>query len=330
MLTLPSFEIVRPRTLREATQALVGGPSEAMALGGGTDLIAGMKQALYTPRRLVALRRVAELRGIRTGDDGGLVIGAGTTLAAIESHPQIRAAYPAFAEAARSVASPQIRNTGTLGGNLCLDTRCVYFNQSLFWRNALGYCLKKDGTVCHVVTGGRKCVAAFSADTPMPLTAYGAKILLASTRGERVIDVRDLFTADGICNSTRAPDEVLVEVRLPKPAQGVRASFCKVRPRASIDFASLSVSLTVRMRPDETVDALTLMVGELGARPRTVSGLDDFCVGKALERALIDRVAERTYAQCHPLTNIGVDPLWRREVIPVWVRRAFERLAPSG
>jgi len=330
MLTLPSFEIVRPRTLREATAALSGGWSEAMPLGGGTDLIAGMKQALYTPRRLVALRRVAEMRGMRRTDDGGLIIGAGTTLSTIENDPYIRATYPAFADAAGAIAGPQIRNAGTLGGNLCLDTRCVYFNQSLFWRNALGYCLKKDGTACHVVTGGRKCVAAFSADTPMPLMAYGAKILLASSRGERVIDVRELFTADGVCNSTRAPDEILVEVRLPKPAAGVRASFCKVRPRASIDFASLSVSLTVRMRPDQTVDGLTLMVGELGARPRQVSGLDDICIGKSLEHGIIDRVAERAYAQCHPLTNIGVDPVWRREVIPVWVRRAFERLRASA
>ena len=325
MLRLQAYAYDRPRTLEEALRIIAEHPAAALPIAGGTDLVPNMKHALFTPKRLVALKQLAELRGIELRG-GELVIGAAETLTSVSRHPLVRAHAPSLARAAGLVAGPQLRNAGTIGGNICLDTRCTYYNQTYFWRSALGFCLKKDGEVCHVTKVGRKCVAAHSADTPPVLMTIGAVVDLASVDGERRVPVADFFLADGIANTVRGWNELVTHVRIPCAAPTTRATYVKMRQRASIDFPLLSIGLAGDFEGD-VVRALRIVVSALGARPRQVTGLDTIAVGQRLSPEVIDAVAERAFAQCHPLENIIVDPEWRRAMIPVHVRRGLAELA---
>jgi 4-hydroxybenzoyl-CoA reductase subunit beta len=218
---------------------------------------------------------------------------------------------------------------GTIGGNLCLDTRCTYYNQTFFWRDALGFCLKKDGTVCHVTKVGKKCVAAHSADTPPVLMTLDAVVDLVSPAGTRSVPVHDFFVADGISNTVRGRDEILTRVRIPLPPASVVTSFTKVRQRNSIDFSLLNIALAADLHGG-TVRDLRIVVSSLGARPRVVTGLDKVAIGQTLTVKTIAATAERAFQQCHPLENIIVDPDWRREMVRVYVQRALRELIPSG
>ncbi len=324
MLRLPEFEYHRPSSLDEALRLLSELGDGAMAVAGGTDVIPNMKHRLHEPRHLVSLRRLDELRGVERADDA-LRIGALETLADIAAHPLVEEHVPALAGAARHVAGPQLRNAGTLGGNLCLDTRCTYYNQSHFWRQSLGFCLKKDGDTCHVTQVGKKCVAAHSADTPPVLWALGATVELTSPAGQREVAVEDFFVADGIRNTVREPGEIVTGVRIPLPDAGTRMTYRKVRPRDSIDFPVLSVAVVATLDESERVRAVRVVVSALGSRPREVTGLDEV-VGERLDEGTIAAIADRAHQQCHPLTNIIVDPEWRRAMVPVYVRRALESL----
>lgn len=330
MLPLPSFEVVRARTLDEALEALSGPPGEAMPLAGGTDVVPNLKHGLFAPRRLVALRRVEELGRLALEDDGTLAIGAGVTLARLAREPLVVARHPALARAASLVASPQIRSVATLGGNVCLPPRCRFYNQTAFWRGALGGCLRKDGDVCHVVPKGRTCVAAASSDTPGPLIAYGAKVRIAGARGAREIPLADVAVADGTQGTSLAPDEIVTAIVVPPPARGLRSAYRKLAPRAAIDFPVLSIALAVRVGDGDRIDDLALVVGALAAKPRLVTGLDQLARGEPLSHDVVEAVAKAAYAQCRPLTNLDVDPAWRREVLPELVRRAFGDLRSTS
>lgn len=325
MLTLPAFSVLRPRALPEALDALADGATVPIA--GGTDLVPNMKRGLLEPSRLVSLGKLEELRGIREDDDGFLIIGAATSLAVIALDARINRFWPAVARAAEAVASPQIRNVATLGGNLCLDTRCAYYDRSAFWRGALGHCLKTCGETCHVVPGGRRCVAALAADMPPVLIAHGAQVLLASAQGERVIPLESFYKPDGVHNTVRRPEELLVQVRLPPRREITQGAFLKVRSRRSIDFAALSIAAVVeRERDGVTVRSLRLVLGALASAPRVIGGLDAIVAGRPLDGDTIRRIAEKAQASSHPLPNIDVDADWRRSIVPVQVRRALAGL----
>lgn len=325
MLTLPAFGLSRPEGLDDALEAMAQG---AVPLAGGTDLVPNMKRGLLQPARLVSLRRVA-LSGIGPAEDGSLVIGATTSIASVAEDDRIARDWPALASAASAVASPQIRNAATVGGNLCLDTRCGYYDQSAFWRKALGGCIKTGGAVCHIVQGGRRCVAALSADLPPVLIAHGARVRLASKHHERTLPLADFYVADGARNTVRESDELLLDVRLPSAVPGTRSTYVKVRPRAAIDFAALSIAIVLEREPDGATRALRVVVGALAATPKLIGGLDAIVAGRALDARVIEEVAERTHASCRPLPNVHVDAEWRRTVLPVYVRRALERLASA-
>ncbi len=328
-----------------------------MPIAGGTDLMPNMKHRLFTPGHLVALNRIAALRGIdvvpvgngpvrarssdnRSPADGrgslandvgesgkSLRIGALEVLADVASSPLVRQHFPALATAAGLVAGPQLRNMGTIGGNICLDTRCTYYNQTEFWRGALGYCLKKDGAVCHVTRVGKKCVAAHSADTPPVLIALGATLALAGPGGAREIPAHDYFVADGIRNTRRTHGEILTEVRLPLAGPHRRSAYRKLRQRGSIDFPLLSVAVVGDMDETGVVARIRGVVSALGARPRLLSGWEAIAVGNRLDNRLINALAERAHAQCRPLENMIVDSQWRRAMVPVQVRRALREMA---
>ena len=326
MLRLPAFQYHRPDSVVRAVELMGQYAGEAMYVAGGTDLIPNMKHRLFEPSHLVALKGIAELSGIRI-DDGHLRIGAAETLSRVASNAEVVSRFPALADAAAHVAGPQLRNSGTIGGNLCLDTRCTYYNQTAFWREALGYCLKKDGTVCHVTKVGKKCVAAHSADTPPVLMTLDAVATLVGPDGARSVPIRDFFVADGIVNTRRAPDEIVTEVRIPLVSGERKQAYAKLRQRKSIDFPLLTIAVAADVEADGTVWSIEGVVTALGSRPRVLSGWGDVAVGHQLDADVVDELVQRAHKQCHPLENMIVDHEWRRAMVPVYVRRALEKLS---
>ena len=329
MLRLPSFRYHRPTSLAQALDLLGEHAGSVMPVAGGTDLVPNMKHRLFEPAHLVALKGVQELRGFREVGCH-LEIGAAETLTAVATNAEVRRHFPSLAEAAAHVAGPQLRNAGTIGGNVCLDTRCTYYNQTEFWRGALGYCLKKDGEVCHVTKTGKKCVAAHSADTPPVLMTLGAAVVVAGPSGEKEVPVADFFVADGIHNTRLAPGELVARVRIPMPpAEGLRTGYAKLRQRKAIDFPLLTVAVAARVDEGGKVLGLMGVVTALGSRPKELSGWDELAVGRALDDSVMDALAERAHEQCHPLENITVDPEWRRAMVPVFVKRALAGMRAS-
>ncbi len=322
MMTLPELTVLRPASVAEAVEALRANPG-ARLLAGGTDVVPNLKYGMYDTQHLVALRGLSrELRYVRE-DASGFRLGALCTIHELAHDAVVKARLPALGEACAQIAGPQLRRMGTLGGNLCLDTRCVYINQSYFWRSALGFCLKKDGSVCHVVAGGKRCVAAASNDTAPVLLALDASVRLVSPRGERVVPLRDFYVADGTHNTVLESDELLVEVQVPASAAYMRQAFAKLRTRAAIDFPALNLAVALEL-DGKSVRSLSLAVGALASRPASIKGLDDLR-GRPADARLAEELGRRAHKQCKPLTNIGVDPEWRRDVLPVLVRRTVLR-----
>jgi len=330
MLRLPTYRYHRPTSVAEAIALKVKHGDDAMFVAGGTDLVPNMKHRLFEPGHLIALKGLGELHGIEDAphDTGDVLrIGAAETLATVSTNARVQELFPALAEAAAHVAGPQLRNAGTIGGNVCLATRCTYYNQTHFWREALGFCLKKDGDVCHVTRTGKKCVAAHSADTPPVLMTLGATTVLVGPDGAREIPVADFFVADGIANTRRAADEILTEIRVPLASASRRQAYVKLRQRKSIDFPLLTVAVAAQVDDRGLVQSLDGVVTGLGSRPRALSKWSDVAEGRLLDAELIDELAERAHRQCHPLENIIVDPDWRRAMVPVFVKRALEQVA---
>ncbi|MBX7098181.1 MAG: FAD binding domain-containing protein [Myxococcaceae bacterium] len=320
MLTLPPFQFHAPKSVAEAVALLQAKGGTAKLVAGGTDLLPNLKHRLFSPEHVVGLDAIDELKGVRE-EQGGLWVGAMTRLAELATHPLVAARHRSLAQAAGLVAGPQLREMGTLGGNLCLDTRCVYYNQTYFWRKALGFCLKKDGTVCHVVKSGRNCVAAASNDTATALLTLGASVRLAGPGGVRELKLDEFYVADGVANTVIAPGEVLLGAFVPAAAPGVVTAYQKLRIRGAIDYPALSVAVWAKVR-EGTLDEVRLAVSALAARPHVVKRLDAFA-GKKAGPATWTELGVAAMRQCHPLTNINVDPAWRREMIPVLVKRAF-------
>ncbi len=319
MMTLPAVEVLRPGSVAEAVELLRDKPF-ARVLAGGTDIVPNLKYGMYQTQHLVALRGLSkELRYVHEEDDF-VKLGA---LCSIDQLSREASMLPALADACAQIAGPQLRRMGTLGGNLCLDTRCVYINQTYFWRSALGFCLKKDGTLCHVVKGGKRCVAAASNDTAPVLLALGASVRLVSPRGERILPLRDFYLQDGVHNTVLQPDELLVEVRVPARAKSLKQAFGKLRMRAAIDFPALNLAVALEVAQG-AVKSASLCVSAIAARPALIRGLEDLA-GRPADARVAEELARRAQKQCKPLTNIGVDPEWRREVLPVLVRRTVSR-----
>ena len=336
MLRLPQFELREPETLAGALALLEEHGDEAQLIAGGTDLVPNMKHELFTPRVVVSLARIPELAGVRV-QNGALVLGAMTSLDALAHDERVRTHAPALAQAASLIAGPQLRRMGTLGGNVMLDTRCQWYNQTYFWRSALGFCLKKDGSLCHVVEGGAHCVAAASNDTAPALMTLGATAVFFGPHGRRTLALDELYLSDGIHNKA-VKGEILVELHVPPTPAGHRGAYGKLRDRGSIDFPLLGIAVRMDPGPDGRVAAADLCAVALQARPVRLRRAADALVGAPIpEREddlaagefgeAVERAAELAHKQCHPLPNIPGDPDYRREMIPVYVRRTLRAAA---
>ncbi|MBI5068136.1 MAG: FAD binding domain-containing protein [Deltaproteobacteria bacterium] len=328
MMRLPRFRYHAPRLLSEAAALLADLGPEAMPLAGGTDLLPNMKRRQQTPAHVVGLRGVEALSA-RSGDPArGLTLGAMTRLASLEQDGQVLAAWPALARAAGLVASPPLRNMATLGGNLCLDTRCTYYDQSEPWRASIGYCMKREGEVCWVAPGSERCWAVSSSDTAPVLCALGAEVTLTSKAGDRRIPAQALFADDGMQYLTRRPGEILSAIHLPPPRPGEKATYLKLRRRGSIDFPVLGVAARVKLGAGGAVEEAHLVLGAVGSRPQAAEEASKFLVGKRLGDAEVVAEASRLASQvAKPMQNTDFGLAWRKQAAREWVARALRELA---
>jgi len=324
-VSLPAFNLSRPRTLEGALAALRDHGSDAQLVAGGTDLVPSMKQGLFRPRVLIDLKGLRELDFIRFDRERGLKIGALTTISDLAASPVIAREFPVLHEAAKTVASPLLRNMGTLGGNLCLDTRCLYYNQSEFWRGSLGGCIKKDGTVCHVAPGSDTCWAAFSGDTAPALLALDATVELASPRERREIPLAELFLNDGLVRLTKAADEIVTMVCVPAANAGWSGTYRKLRIRQSIDYPLAGVAVVMRKRADGTCDGARIGLTAVNPAPRLVAAAERLA-GKSYDAALVEDVAREAIRVGKPLKTSASSMEYRRRMIQVFVRRALTEL----
>ena len=326
MMRLPKFEYHVPQTIAEAVRIMAEAGPIGQFVAGGTDLYPNMKRRQQVPKTVISVMRLAELNQI-TGDGAqGVRIGASVTLTNICEHPIINRDYPVVAKAARTISTPILRNMGTIGGNLLLDTRCNYYDQNYEWRKGINFCLKKDGDVCWVAPGSTKCWAVQSSDLVPVMVAIGAKFRLASTLGERVIDAAGFYNDDGIDYLHKRPDELLVDIQLP-PTNGWRASYQKLRRRGAFDFPVLGVAAWVNMDRDQgLVSDAKVVLGGIAPAPVEIKEAAGALIGSSLDDEPIVAAAEAAYVKARPLDNTDFVYQWRKQMARQYTLRALRDL----
>jgi 4-hydroxybenzoyl-CoA reductase subunit beta len=323
MMRLPRFEYREPRVLAEAARLLADRPGQAMLLAGGTDLLPNMKRRQQTPALLVGLARIAELKTVASGR--AFSLGAGLTLSEIVRMPDVQERCTALWQAAAQVATPHLRAMGTLGGNLCLDTRCNYYDQNYEWRKAIDFCMKKDGETCWVATSSPKCLAVSSTDTAPALIALGARIRLAAADLTRDLALEDFYANDGIHYLTRQPGEILVAIDLPD-LSGWRSTYWKLRRRGSFDFPVLGVAAAAKLDEGGTVQDARIVLGAVASRPLASAAAADTLRGRRLTDEAIAEAADRAYALAKPMDNTDFTLHWRKRVVKDFVTYALREV----
>ncbi len=298
---------------------------EGQFVAGGTDLYPNMKRRQQTPKTVISVTRLNPLNQITGDGKSGLVIGASVSLTDICEHPVINRDYPMLARAAALISTPPLRNMGTIGGNLLLDTRCNYYDQNYEWRKGINFCLKKDGEICWVAPGSSKCWAVQSSDLVPLMVAIGARFRLVSTLGERLIEATGFYNNDGINYLHKRPDELLADIHLP-PLNGWRATYKKLRRRGAFDFPVLGVAARLDMSEDGTVKDARLILGGIAPAPIEVVEAQAALIGGPLNEERMRAAAEACYTKARPLDNTDFVMNWRKQMARPFVLRALEEL----
>src|SRR2546429_91023 len=325
MMRLPKFSYRVPRTIAEAVKIVSDVGPQGQFVAGGTDLYPNMKRRQQTPKTVISVMRLPELNQVTGHGAQGLVIGASVTLTDIIENEIIKRDYPVIASAARTISTPILRNMGTIGGNLLLDTRCNYYDQNFEWRKGINFCLKKDGDVCWVAPGSSKCWAVQSSDLVPVMVAIGAKFRLASTLGERMVDAAGFYNDDGIDYLKKRRDELLVDIHLP-PTNGWRASYQKLRRRGAFDFPVLGVAAWVKLDQAGMVKDARLVLGGIAPSPIEVSDAAQALLGKPLAEEQIQAAAEFCHVKARPLDNTDFVMNWRKQMARQYTIRALHEL----
>lgn len=325
MMRLPKFEYHTPQNIAEAVKVMADAGPTAQFVAGGTDLYPNMKRRQQVPKTVISVMRLEDLNQINGDGSHGLRIGASVTLSDVCENPIVNNHYPVIAQAARTISTPILRNMGTIGGNLLLDTRCNYYDQNYEWRKGINFCLKKDGDICWVAPGSSKCWAVQSSDLVPVMVAIGAKLRFASTLGERVVDAAGLYNDDGIEYLRKRPDELLVSIDLP-PTNGWRASYQKLRRRGSFDFPVLGVAAYIKLDGGVVSDA-KVVLGGIAPSPVDIKEAASVLIGKSFNSDQIQAAAEAAYIKARPLDNTDFVYQWRKQMARQYTLRALKELA---
>jgi len=325
MLRLPPHETSFPTSIREAVALRVSAGAAGAYVARGTDLYPNMKRRQQEPKRVIDVRRISELNQLEVAADGMLAIGAGVTLTRFLRDARVRAGWPALAHAASEISTPLLQNMGTVGGNLLLDTRCNYYDQGFEWRKAINFCMKKEGDTCWVAPSSPRCWAVQSSDLVPVMVALDARVVLAGPDGERTIPAAALYHDDGMAFLTKQPEELLVRVEVP-PLSNARAAYRKLRRRGAFDFPVLGVAAWASFDRAGKVTAARIVLGAVGSHPKLVADAAAVLVGGTLDDAQLDEAARLASKLAKPLDNTDFTIGWRKDMAPVFVRRALEGL----
>jgi 4-hydroxybenzoyl-CoA reductase subunit beta len=339
MLRLPEFRFFQPTNLAEAA-AILAGEENVRVVAGGTDLWPNMKRRHQKAQTVVSLMRLSELRGLHVDCTGGaLRLGATTILSEIEADPRVRERWPALATAVASISSPPLRNMGTIGGNVCVDTRCTYYNQTEDWRRSIDYCMKAEGSICWVATSSPTCLAHSASDSAPMLCALGAGVRLVSKEEERVIPLEALYKDDGIHYLAKRPDEIVTDIIVQGTSDSTRcrSAFWKLRRRGSIDFAVLSAAVALWTDPVGIVTNARIYLGAVGSQPVPATDAAQFLIGKPLTSEIIAEAARLARKPAYPMDNTDFQAQWRGTMVVKYTEAALrdaaglpvERLAPK-
>jgi 4-hydroxybenzoyl-CoA reductase subunit beta len=326
MLRLPRFRYLQPASLSEAVRMMSDVGPDAMYVAGGTDLYPNMKRRQQVPKVVIGLSQLKQLRAMKGKPAEGIVLGAGLTLTDVTDNRSIQHSYAVVAKAAELISTPLLRNMGSIGGNLLLDTRCNYYNQNYEWRKAIHFCMKKDGEICWVAPSSPRCWAVQSSDCAPVMVAIGAKVKLVSSSGERVIGAAELYRDDGILHLNKRPDELLTEIHLPQ-VNGWRATYWKLRRRGSFDFPVLGVATCVRLAGDGTVEDAKSVLGGVGSFPLEVDLARRAIIGKKLTDETIHEASAAAYPTAKPLDNTDFAMHWRKDMARYYVGGTLRELA---
>ncbi len=326
MLRLPPIKLEAPTTIEDAAKAIANGNTRLVA--GGTDLWPNMKRRHQKAETVVSLMSIPDLDTIDAVSKD-VRIGATATLANIIRDDKVRERFPAFAQAVASISSPPLRNMGTIGGNLCVDTRCTYYNQTEEWRRSIDYCLKEEGTICWVATKSPKCWAHTASDSAPVLCALDAKVKLVSSSNERELPLADMYVDDGIDYLAKQADEILTEVVVPGASDNshCRSAFWKLRRRGSIDFSTLSVAAAVWTDDSDVVTRAAMYLGAVGAAPMPVAEIETVLVGNKISEDRIAEVAHAAHKIARPMDNTDFAASWRGKMTEQYATAVLREVA---
>jgi 4-hydroxybenzoyl-CoA reductase subunit beta len=321
MITMPQFSLLQPETVNQAID-LLAKHSDVRVLAGGSDLVVNLRNRIFAPQYVLDIKGIKELHGIRE-TSSGLSIGALTTLTEVAENPFIRKAYPVLASAAKAVAGPNIRNMGTIAGNVCLDTRCYWYNQSYFWRKSANFCLKKDGEICHVAPGGKYCWAAYSGDTAPALLTLEASLKIASPDGERIVALKDFFVMDGIKKYNLNSNEIVTEILIPSTTANYQGFYKKLRIRDSVDYPLAGVAVAGKIDSEGNCQAVNVALTAVNPAPVLVTEITDLVKGNKLTPELTEKCVELARKTAKPMkTSLSTMP-YRRHMIGVFVEQGL-------
>lgn len=329
-MTLPSFDFLAPESTKDAVSLIDHYKDRAKILAGGTDLIPSMKNKLFEPEVVISINNIPELKKIHFDTELGLTLGGLVSLTDVGHHPLVTENYPVLAEAAKKIATPLLQNKGTIGGNILLDTRCYYYNQSHFWRKAVNNCMKKDGDICRVAPGGHRCYAISSCDTVPVLYALDAVITLVSAQGERKIPLREFYQNDGMAFNKLLPNEILTQVQIPKLPSGFRGAYMKLRRRQAIDYPMLGVMVGLILDDNEVCLDAKIILGAVFPCPWEVTEAQNVLIGKKITENEIEEASEIAYNTAKPMDLTNFRPAYRKRMVKVFTRRILQNLSQQS
>ena len=321
MLRLPRFKYLRPKTAREAAQMSADLGPRAMFVAGGTDLFPKLKRRQFDVETLIGLDFLP--RQVRNGSVGSISVDAGVTLAAAAREEHLKKNFAGYADAAGLVSSPPLRNAGTIGGNLCVDTRCNYYDMTYEWRKAAGFCMKKDGDICLVAPSSPRCWAVSSSDTaPMAIALEGV-VMLTGPDGERELPVSALYRDDGIDYMAKQPSEVVTSLRL-IAGENTSSAYVKLRRRGSIDFPIAGAAVALQLDGD-TIVSSRIVLSAVASYPLEARAAEDFLKGRQVDADTIREAAEIAAKPAKPLDNADLSHFWRKRMVRVVVEQAIRK-----
>lgn len=325
-MNLPEFEHFEPTTLSEACFLLKKHRNRAKVIAGGTDLLNLMTNRLVEPEYLIDLKRISELRTLEYDDIRGLVLGSAITLSELIYSPLTQEKAPLLVAAARTVAAPPLQNMATVGGNVCLNTRCLFYNQSKHWRSSRLICFKAGGNVCHVVKHSKGCHSVFQADVACALVALNARVRLIEEGGERILPLAEFYTEKGENPNRLTPTEILTEIWISPNNIHRRGKYEKFSLRAALDFPQAGVAALIGLDPDGKIEKARVVLNALASSPVELKSAQAFLIGKRLDEDLIEKTAQAAFGVAQPVNNTGVSPLYRKKMVRILVKRSLKGL----